>query len=227
MNAALEERGHKSTEKEIGKAVRRLGHKDVEDAMSAIGRGDLLATDMLRALGLDVDDKQVRAERRKASLKKSSGHEKDSIPVRGVKANSVLKFHTSTGAVPGERIVGIVTPGEGVTIYPIFARALEQFDSQPERWVDLAWGPPEDGQRFPARLKVTLINEVGALAQVTQVIGDFGGNIDALEMHARHGVRDFFELSILVEVFDVRHLTDIMNGLRAKPLVSEVTRDAG
>ncbi len=227
VTAALEEGGHKATEKEITKAVRRLGHKDVDDAMAAVGRSDLLAADMLKALGHDVDQKQVRAERRKASLKKNQSHDKDSIPVRGVKSHSALKYHMATGAVPGERIVGIVTPGEGVTIYPIFARALEQFDSQPERWVDLAWGPPEDGQRFPARLKITLINEVGALAQVTQVIGDLGGNIDALEMHARHGVRDFFDLSILVEVFDVRHLTEIMNGLRAKPLVSEVARDAG
>ncbi len=227
VDAALAENHHVIAEKALGNAVKRLGHKDIEDAMSAVGRGDLLAVDVLKALGISVDEKQVRAERRKAVLKKSQQSEPDSIPVRGAKAQSVLKYHMATGALPGERIVGIVTPGEGVTIYPIFAKALEQFDSQPDRWVDLAWGPAEDGQRFPARLRVVLVNEVGALAQVTQVIGDLGGNIDELEMHARHGVRDFFDLSILVEVFDVRHLTDIMNGLKAKPLVSDVFRDAG
>ena len=82
--------------------------------------------------------------------------------MRGAAAGTVLKFHVATGAVPGERIVGIVTPGDGITIYPIFAEALEQFDSQPERWVDLAWGVAEEGQRFPARIRLALINEVGA-----------------------------------------------------------------
>jgi GTP diphosphokinase / guanosine-3',5'-bis(diphosphate) 3'-diphosphatase len=132
-----------------------------------------------------------------------------------------------TGAVPGERIVGIVTPGEGITIYPIYAKALEQFDQQPERWVDLAWGVAEEGQRFPARIKVSIINEVGALAQVTQIIGEHGGNIDELQLQARHGVRDFFDLTTLLEVFDIRHLNDIMNGLKSRPLVSTVARVTG
>ena len=38
---------------------------------------------------------------------------------------------------PGD--VGILTPGEGITVYPIFARALQAFDDQPDRWVDLTW----------------------------------------------------------------------------------------
>ena len=120
-----------------------------------------------------------------------------------------------------------MTPGEGITIYPIFAQALEQFDSQPERWVDLAWGVAEEGQRFPARIHLNLINEVGALAQVTQVIGEQGGNIDELQLLKRQGVSDFFDLTILVEVFDNRHLNDIMNGLKAKPSVTQVVRVTG
>jgi GTP diphosphokinase / guanosine-3',5'-bis(diphosphate) 3'-diphosphatase len=138
-----------------------------------------------------------------------------------------LKFNERTGAVPGERIVGISTPGEGITIHPIFAEALEQFDSQPERWVDLAWAPADEGQRFPARLQLTLLNEVGALAQVAQVIGEQGGNIDELQLHKRQGVSDFFDLSVLLEVFDIRHLNDIMNGLKGKASVSRVQRVTG
>ena len=118
-------------------------------------------------------------------------------------------------------------PGEGVTIYPIFAKALEQFDSQPERWIDLAWDTLASQQKFPARINVVLLNEVGALAQVTQVIGDQGGNIDELQMMARQGVRDFFDLDILLEVHDARHLNDIIAGLRTRSAVSSVTRATG
>ncbi|MBG1231299.1 RelA/SpoT family protein [Aestuariivirga litoralis] len=208
-------------EKEAAAAVPRLGHRNLDDALAAIGRGDLSAGDLLKALGLEVDDKDLRAVRRRATAKEDSAF---SVPVRGAAANMALKIFNVTGAVPGERIVGIVTPGEGITIYPIFAAALEQFDQEPERWVDLAWGVAEEGRRFPARISITLANEVGALAQVTQVIGDHGGNIDELNLHARHGVRDFFDLVILLEVFDIRHLNEIMNELKAKPLVSDVNR---
>ena len=215
----------KFNDKEVGAAVPRLGHRNLEDALAAIGRGDLAAADLLKAMGLVVEAKDVKATRRKSSSKKEEG--KFSLPVRGAAANVALKIFKATGAVPGERIVGIVTPGEGITIYPIFAAALESFDQEPERWVDLAWGVAEEGERFPARISIVLANEVGALAQVTQVIGDHGGNIDELTMLARHGVRDFFDLMILLEVFDIRHLNEIMNELKGRPLVSDVDRVTG
>ena len=227
IDALLLKQKHELTDKELANAVPRLGHKNVDDALAAVGRGELSALDVLKALGLAVDEKEVRASRRKISAQKRAPEGRLSLPVRGAAAGVALKIHPATGAVPGERIVGILTPGEGIMIYPIFAQALEQFDQLPERWVDLAWGVVEEGMRFPARINVTLINEVGALAQVTQVIGEHGGNIDELQMHARHGVRDFFELAILLEVFDNRHLNDIMNGLKSRPLVSEVNRVAG
>jgi GTP pyrophosphokinase len=150
-----------------------------------------------------------------------------SVPVRGAGPNRALKIAMETGAVPGERIVGIVMPGEGITIYPIFAKALEQYDSQPERWVDLAWDSAGAEQRFPARIKLMILNEVGALAQVAQVIGELEGNIDELIMTAKAEARDFFDLDILLEVHDIKHLNDIMAGLRARQIVSQVARVTG
>ena len=47
--------------------------------------------------------------------------------------------------MPGDRIVGILTPGEGITIYPIQSPALTAFDDQPERWLDVRWDL-EDGR---------------------------------------------------------------------------------
>jgi GTP diphosphokinase / guanosine-3',5'-bis(diphosphate) 3'-diphosphatase len=215
------------SEKQIAAAVPRLGHKNADDALAAVGKGDLSATDVLKALGIAVDEKDMRAAKRRLTQSKPDKSGKSALPVRGAAAGSILKIHHQTGAVPGERIVGIVTPGQGITIYPIFAEALEQFDNQPERWVDLAWGVIEEGQRFPARIKLALINEVGALAQVTQVISDLGGNIDELQLLKRDGITDFFDLTVLVEVFDNRHLNEIMNGVKSKPSVTNVARMTG
>ena len=217
----------KFVEKEVAAAMPRLGHKILDDALAAVGRGELSGLDILRAMGLTIDDAVLRESRRRVSSRKGEASEELSIPVRGVNRNAALRIAPETGAVPGERIVGIITAGEGITIYPIFAKALEQFDNQPERWVDLAWDTTAAEKRFPARVAITIMNEVGSLAQVTQVIGEHGGNIDALQMVAREGARDFFDLNITVEVHDVKHLNDIMMGLRTKSAVSSVQRITG
>jgi (p)ppGpp synthase/HD superfamily hydrolase len=226
IEKALQRHKVKFSEKAFTLAVPRLGHKNADDALAAVGRGELASTDVLKAMGIAVDEGDIRAAKRRVAKPhpKEAAH---AIPVRGAGAGLALKYHLRTGAVPGERIVGIVTPGEGITIYPIFAEALEQFDAQPARWVDLAWGATEEGQRFPARIKITLVNEVGALAQVTQAIGDKGGNIDELSMHAQGGVRDFFDLDVLLEVFDIRHLNSIITEIQAKSSTTSVRRATG
>ncbi|MFT3986524.1 RelA/SpoT family protein [Aestuariivirga sp.] len=223
----LAKQGMDYVEKEVAAAIPRLGHKNLDDTLAAVGRGEQTGLDVLRAMGVTVDDAQLRESRRKMASRKTEGNDELSIPVRGVTRTTALKINPGTGAVPGERIVGIATPGEGIMIYPIFAKALEQFDNHPERWVDLAWDATANDQLFPARIAVTILNEVGSLAQVTQVIGEQGGNIDALRMQAREGARDFFDLDITVEVHDLKHLNHIMAGLRTKALVSDVTRVTG
>jgi (p)ppGpp synthase/HD superfamily hydrolase len=214
-------------EKEVAAAMPRLGHGNAQDALAAVGRGELSGSDVLKAMGIAVDETKTRERSRKVVAKKSDAVDEHSIPVRGVARSAALTIAPETGAVPGERIVGILMPGEGIRIYPIFARALEQFDNQPERWVDLAWDAAGAEQSFPARIKVTILNEVGSLSAVTQTISDGGANIDALSMVARAGAKDFFDLDITVEVHDLKHLNDIMAGLRAKSPVSSVERMAG
>lgn len=211
-------------EKEVAAAVHRLGHKNADDALAAIGRGEVSAFDMLKAMGFSVDEKELREARRKMMANRP---DRMGIPVRGAIANAAITISRDTGAVPGDRIVGILTSGKGVTIYPIFAKALEEFDAEPERWLDLAWDTTAEDQLFPARVIVTILNEVGSLAQVTQVISEQGGNIDELQMHSRAGIKDFYELNILLEVHDARHLNDIINGLKTKSAVSEVARFTG
>ena len=87
--------------------------------------------------------------------------------------------------MPGDRIVGILTPGEGITIYPIQSPALKEFEDTPERWLDVRWDVDDDTpQRFPARIAVQSVNEPGTLAQIAQVIAEHDGNIDNIRMSA-------------------------------------------
>ena len=157
--------------------------------------------------------------------RKDSGGE-SGIPIRGLDSDLPVRFAPDGGAVPGDRIVGILTPGEGVTIYPIQSPALAAFDNEPERWLDVRWDiDPEAPQRFPARLELQSINEPGTLAQIAQVIADHDGNIDNVSMKRR--TQDFTNMLIDLAVWDLKHLNAIVAELRAKRVISRVERVTG
>ncbi len=220
LDHCVERAGAHYSKSDLEQAVKRLGLKEIDDALAALGRGELSSVDILSVMDIEVEDGAPKPFARFTGGRKSTA-----IEVRGVDKNLPLKIDDATGAVPGERIVGIFSPGEGITIYPIFARKLQQFEDQPERWVDIAWGTDVSEKTYPARIQVVIHNEVGALAQVTQVIGDMFANIENLTMVSRE--RDFYDLDIVVEVNGIKHLTKLMKGLKNASLVSSVERKEG
>jgi GTP diphosphokinase / guanosine-3',5'-bis(diphosphate) 3'-diphosphatase len=148
------------------------------------------------------------------------------IPIRGVDGELPIRFAPNGGAVPGDRIVGILTAGEGITIYPIQSPDLKAFDDEPERWLDVRWDVDEAVKnRFPAKLKVTVVNEPGALAEVARVMGDTDANIDALQLIDKGP--DFRDMVIDVEVWNLKHLNSIIADLKTRPVVSGVERVNG
>jgi (p)ppGpp synthase/HD superfamily hydrolase len=148
------------------------------------------------------------------------------IPIRGIDSEIPVRFAPEGGAVPGDRIVGILTPGEGITIYPIQSAELGRFDDEPQRWVDVRWAISEtSAERFPARIRVSALNEPGTLATIAEVIGAGDGNIDNIRMLVRG--RDFTEMEIDLEVWNLKHLNRIIAGLRDKPVVSDAVRVNG
>jgi RelA/SpoT family (p)ppGpp synthetase len=221
-------------------ALPRLARASIDDVMSAVGRSEMRAADVVRAMYPDYKDERVtpiapKAEsgwfglkRAKAVKFKLPGESETgaAIPIRGINTDLPVRFAPNGGAVPGDRIVGIVTPGEGVTIYPIHSEALKEFEDKPERWLDVRWDIDDEApQRFPARIAVHSVNEPGTLAQIAQVIAEHDGNIDNVKMTRQSP--DFTELTIDLEVYNLKHLTSIISQLRAKKVVADAERVNG
>jgi guanosine-3',5'-bis(diphosphate) 3'-pyrophosphohydrolase len=215
-------------------ALPRLARTSIEDVMAAVGRGEIKASHVARAMYPDYKEERVARYGIKkglaAKLKEKVASEPPrspvAIPIRGINSDLPVKFAPNGGAVPGDRIVGIVTPGEGITIYPIQAPALKDFEEEPERWLDVRWDIEDTApQRFPARIRVENVNEPGALAQIATVIAEHDGNIDNISMQRRSP--DFTETTIDLEVYDLKHLSAILAQLRAKAVVARVERVNG
>jgi GTP diphosphokinase / guanosine-3',5'-bis(diphosphate) 3'-diphosphatase len=227
-------------ESKLKVALPRLARTTLDDVLSAVGRGEMLSSDVVRAVYPDFNEdvKTGPGPDGKAgwfglekgeNLKfKVPGVENptSAIPIRGLQGDLPVRFAPNGGAVPGDRIVGILTAGEGITIYPIQSEALSAFDDQPERWLDVRWDIDEaKHSRFPAQIVVSVINEPGALAEIARVIGDSDGNIDNITMTSKSP--DFREMRIDLEVWNLKHLSAVMSELKAKPVVSSVQRTNG
>ena len=210
-------------------ALPRLARASIDDVMAAVGRGEMKASDVARAMYPDYkEEARLSSKKIGAASPKPAGDAKapSAIPIRGINSDLPVKFAPNGGAVPGDRIVGIVTPGEGITIYPIQSPALKDFEEEPERWLDVRWDTDEaTPRRFPARLHVQNVNEPGSLAQVASVIAEHDGNIDNINMSRRSP--DFTDLTIDLEVYDLKHLNGIIAQLRAKAVVASVDRING
>ena len=247
IERAFERIGKTYSEERLKLALPRLARSSHEDVLAAVGRGEMYSGDVIKAVFPDYREEQSAgveanlAEGGWFGMKQGQGlvfkvpssggsdvSEKgpSAIPIRGIGGDLPVQFAPNGGAVPGDRIVGILTPGTGITIYPIQSPALTAFDDQPERWLDVRWDIDEaHPHRFPAQLHVTVINEPGVLAQVASVIGESDGNIDAISITGK--TADFREMDIDVEVWDLRHLNAIISQLRAKPVIHAVTRVNG
>lgn len=239
------ERAGKTFSREALKPVlHRLGQKDVEDAIAAVGRGELSSLDVLRAVFPDHQDERVTVkpsaddgwfnmrsaagmifklpERSKEMAAAEQAEGPEALPIRGLSGNAEVHF-SPAGAVPGDRIVGIMDKDKGITIYPIQSPILQKFDEEPERWIDVRWDLDEaNNSRFMARIAVSALNEPGTLAEVAQAIATTDVNIRSLSMG--RVAADFSELQFDLEVWDLRQLNHLMAQLKELPSISMVKR---
>lgn len=230
-------------------ALHRFTQTHAEDVVVAVGRGELPSSDVISAVFPDISQEVVQRRHKSGAgrrltqeegwfnfakvvglkfrlLPKTSKEQVENpfkkLPVRGHK-DGVAVDYTVGGALPGDRIVGIIMPGEGINIYPIQSSLLEQFDDELDRWIDVTWDIDENDQtRFSARIIVSVVNEPGSLAQIAQLIGEANGNIDNIKMTVK-GV-DYTEMLIDLEVWDLKHLNEIIAGLRGLSVVSKSDR---
>ncbi|WP_119304054.1 RelA/SpoT family protein [Dongia deserti] len=219
--------GYEYADKSLDGVLKKFKAEEPEDVLAQIGEGMLGAREVVNAIfpgtrAKQVPDKVVPLNRQRAKAAKGS----TAIPIRGLIPGMAMHFAGCCHPLPGDRIVGIVTTGKGVTIHTIDCETLESFAETPERWLDVAWDQdPNAADSHVGRLSVVITNQPGSLGSLTTVIGKNLGNISNLKITNRS--IDFFEVLVDVEVKDVRHLTNIIAALRATPAISSVDRARG
>jgi guanosine-3',5'-bis(diphosphate) 3'-pyrophosphohydrolase len=195
-------------------ALKRLKLPDESSLMVAIARRTLSDAAVMEALmpgsaGADVTH---------ALAPQSSA-----ISIKGLTPGVAYDLATCCHPVPGDRIVGLRRPDEGIEVHAIDCRVLAELAERSENetdWVDVAWGDETEGA--VARISVMVKNEPGSLGIVSTIIGGHKANIINLRLDTRD--KSFHTNEIDVEVHDVQQLMRLMAGLRAADAVHTVER---
>jgi len=222
LQKAFRQDGHEMTEKALDLVLDRFKCETVEDLYIAAGAGNVTGREVVGAVFPPPPDAKPP---KVVSLSKARGKKiaENAVPIRGLIPGMAVHYAGCCHPLPGDRIVGIVMTGKGVTIHTIDCDKLAEYAEQPDRWLDVAWNNEEETDAVHVgRLNITIGNEPGSLGGLTTVIGKHAGNITNLKITNRS--QDFFELLVDVEVQDLKHLTNIIAALRATPVINSVER---
>ncbi len=215
--------GYNWEDQRLEPVAKSLKQASLDHLYAEVGRGNLAARTVLETAFPGEKNGQARLERLTPDAFAGGDY---SIPVKGVNPGVAMTLGECCHPLPGDRIVGVVTPGEGVVIHTIDCDALGAVTEDPDAWVDVSWEPDADRQGYHlASIDLRAANEPGALGKISTIVGKSHGNITNLKLTERN--LQFFSMLIDIEVQDVRHLTDIIAALRTLNVVEAVERVRG
>ena len=220
LDRAFRDVGYSKDQEQEEAVLEKFDAESMDELVAMVGSGELTVPEVITAL---VPEEFLRQNSDEAGhdVPERLNWQSDEIPIRGLTDGMAVHHAKCCHPLPGDRIVGILTPGKGVAIHTKDCETLESFVDTPERWIDVGWdiGPVT----LVGRIKTVVANKKGALGSLTTVIGQNHANINNLKITGRS--EDFFDMTIDIEVNDTHHLNDVVAALRATPGVTAVDRD--
>ncbi len=206
---AFEHVGKRATDKALSTASKHMGIGTARDLLVQLGASEITARSIVETLYPDL------------ALKK--GDEIDAgRAVVGLEGDQSFSRAKCCQPIPGERIVGITFRGKGVVIHAIDCPALEEYEDQPRRWIDLRWHQGTHQPVYDVSLELTISNDAGVLGRLCTQIGEQHANIVDLNFIDRKP--DFYRLIVDAELRDMEHLHAVMLALEADSDVAAIER---
>jgi len=206
---AFDHVGKRASQKALSTAAKQLGLASSDDLLARIGAAELAATEVVETIYPDL-------------VPRAASTVDANQAVIGLGAGQSFERAACCQPVPGERIVGISYRGKGVIVHAIDCPALEEFQDNPDRWVDLRWHSGHHPAVHTVCLDVTIKNDAGVLGRICTLIGEQKANISDLYFKDRKP--DFYRLLIHVDLSDAEHLHAVMLAVEAESDVAALNR---
>ncbi len=210
----------------FAKALADSGVKIADDLMALIGYGTLSAKQLLGKL---VPGERLREKGPDgfvaSAVKRALGSGEEKIKVRG--SDDVLVFRARCcNPIRGEKIVGYITRGKGVSVHSSTCPNVVNLLYDPERRIDVEWDKasgPDTGSTYTVKLTMDVEDRKGVLAAVSAKISDINTNIRNMEARAAEDDRRA-RIDVTVEIADLQHLQRVINALKTVTGVIDVER---
>ena len=147
-------------------------------------------------------------------------HRTEKIRISGAE-RGILSFGNCCHPVPGDDIVGYLSPGKGIVVHRVECPNVTELFKLPERRVEIGWDSEVQGD-YRAELRVEVVNRPGVLATVSAAIAEANSNIDDVK-YIERGIQAA-TLIFAIEVKHRKHLADVMRRIRNTKVVNGVYR---
>ena len=212
------------SEKELVNYITNFEAESVDDVYAKVGEGLITGWDVLRTMHPAY--KQSKLDKMVSTLKlptfKKEKDKKDTLKIRGLIEGVAVHFAGCCHPLPGDRIVGIVTTGKGVTVHTVECASLKNYENEPERWLDIDWGAEAENEKHTARLKLMISNEPGALADVANIVAKADSNI--INLNITYRTMSYYEILLDIEVRNVEQVNSLVMALKSAKSISYVAR---
>ncbi|OGP13772.1 MAG: GTP pyrophosphokinase [Deltaproteobacteria bacterium RIFCSPLOWO2_02_FULL_50_16] len=202
----------------------KVGMKDMDQMLALIGYGRLNVTSIVEAL--------IPAEKRKKQLphhesaiskifKRAKEKSKGVVRVAGLD-DIMVSFGKCCNPIPGDRIMGFITRGRGITVHTLDCPRMLTTD--PVRRVEVQWDKMATSMR-PARIRVVAVDKTGILSEISQAIASMGINISQANCRSVEDNKAINTFDVLIS--DISHLFELIKNLEKIRNVISVERVKG
>ena len=211
----------------LAKAASELGFQN-DELFAQIGYGKLAAKNVLDKLVPQGELKEKAPEHPVVSavkrVLKTGTATTDRIVVRGIDDLMVFRARCCN-PIRGEKIVGYITRGKGVSVHSANCPNVVNLQYDPERRIEVEWDKGTDVAPYTVRLTMQVEDRKGMLAELSSRIADINTNIINLEASTRAEDRQA-RIDMTVEIKDVKHLEKVIKSIRGVEGVLGVERSA-
>jgi GTP pyrophosphokinase len=199
-----------------------FGGQRPDDVFAAIGYGKLSPKQVLAKL-VPADSLQEKAPDGpvRAAVRRVLGTGEEKIKVRGFDDLMVFRARCCN-PIRGEKIVGYITRGKGVSVHSATCSNVMNLLYDPERRIEVEWDKGDAAARYTVKLTMEVEDRKGLLAAVSARIAGINTNIKNMEAHTDEDQRARIDMT--VEISDLKHLEKVMKSLRAVEGVLDVER---
>jgi GTP pyrophosphokinase len=205
--------------------LKKMSLSNLDDLYAAIGYGGMTSNQVLQKI-LDEYRKNVKAEKTELTVDKTETKARGKKKVdQGIKVdgmdNLLIKFSRCCNPVPGDKIVGYITRGRGVSIHRTDCPNVISNLYDRERLIEVKWEGFQETS-YPVEIEASAYDRPGVLSDIINIIGDMKTTIDAVNARAsKNGVA---VIDLVLEINDKQHLETVMQKLRKVHGIYDVRR---